>query len=149
MFKAGDDIANHCRLKIMTRFFKLFLAVLALLCAIVPFRHSDKIERAVISPDRERGRSGALEALDFWTRARAYPDADIPPDKYYKAYADSKNKMKASSFVSQSASVWETIGPTNLTGRTISVAINPLNGNTIYVGAASGGLWRSYTGGLG
>ena len=37
----------------------------------------------------------------------------------------------------------------NLSGRFISIAINPLNGHTVYVGSASGGLWRSRTGGLG
>jgi hypothetical protein len=36
---------------------------------------------------QERGRSGALEALDFWTEARAYPRTDIPPDGHYRAFA--------------------------------------------------------------
>src|SRR5437879_12750020 len=40
------------------------------------------------------------------------------------------------------------MGPMNVAGRAISIAINPLNENTIYVGSASGGLRRSYTGGL-
>jgi photosystem II stability/assembly factor-like uncharacterized protein len=46
-------------------------------------------------------------------------------------------------------SVWDPIGPLNLQGRSKSVAINPKNPSTVYVGTASGGLWRSYTGGLG
>ncbi|MBI3766385.1 MAG: T9SS type A sorting domain-containing protein [Ignavibacteriales bacterium] len=40
------------------------------------------------------------------------------------------------------------MGPLNVVGRMISVAVNPRNGNTVYAGSASGGLWRSYTGGL-
>jgi hypothetical protein len=44
---------------------------------------------------------------------------------------------------------WQFLGPTNFAGRMISIAINPLNANTIYVGGASGGVWRSFTGGLG
>ncbi|TLY30100.1 MAG: hypothetical protein E6K56_07295, partial [Ignavibacteria bacterium] len=99
--------------------------------------------------EREAGPSGALEALEFWTRARAYPDADIAPAKFYKAYAESKRLIgkRAPSSIT-AGSLWEPIGPLNLQGRTISVAFNPLNGNTVYVGSASGGLWRSYTGGL-
>ena len=98
---------------------------------------------------REAEPSGALEALEFWTRARAYPDADIAPAKFYKAYADSRRLLGKRAPSSLTAgSLWEPIGPVNLQGRTISVAFNPLNGNTVYVGSASGGLWRSYTGGL-
>src|SRR2546422_1496911 len=100
-------------------------------------------------PEREAEPSGALEALEFWTRARAYPDADIAPAKFYRAYDDSKRLMSNRAPSSLTAgSLWEPIGPVNLQGRTISVAFNPLNGNTVYVGSASGGLWRSYTGGL-
>jgi len=97
----------------------------------------------------ETTRSGALEALEFWTQARAYPDKDIPPDKYYKAYQISKTKMREIPRSICGGSIWDPIGPLNLQGRSISVALNPLNPNTVYVGTASGGLWRSYTGGLG
>ena len=91
-------------------------------------------------------RSGALAALDFWTRARAYPDPDIAPDKFYRAFAQSAQQMKEAKESLQSISPWESMGPMNVAGRAISIAINPLNENTIYVGSASGGLWRSYTG---
>ncbi len=95
----------------------------------------------------EQGRSDALQALDFWTRARAYPDRDISPDKFYAAYLRSKEEKKAPGRSPMASSVWESIGPVNLPGRTISIAINPVIG-TVYVGSASGGLWRSYSGGL-
>ena len=39
------------------------------------------------------------------------------------------------------------MGPNNLSGRTISLAINPQDHNTVFAGSASGGLWRSRTGG--
>lgn len=104
-------------------------------------------EPVTIDPETER--SGALEALDFWTRARSYPDPDISPGKFYAAYLRSKQQADEFSGSPGAVSVWEPIGPTNLTGRTISIAINPRSANTVYVGAASGGLWRSRTGGLG
>ncbi|MDI6766393.1 MAG: T9SS type A sorting domain-containing protein [Bacteroidota bacterium] len=94
------------------------------------------------------GRSGALEALDFWTQSRAYPDNDIPPDKYFKAFQSSKLQIQELKKSLSGGSIWDPIGPLNLQGRSKSVAINPLNPNTVYVGTASGGLFRSYTGGL-
>lgn len=93
-------------------------------------------------------RSGAYEALEFWTRARAYPEADIPKDKYYRGYQLARARFKDERYLPQSYSGWEFIGPNNLSGRMISVALNPENPNTIYAGSASGGLWRSYTGGI-
>jgi photosystem II stability/assembly factor-like uncharacterized protein len=105
-----------------------------------PHRQSEQ-EREALQP------TGAMAALDFWTRSRAYPDNDIPASKYYQAFVSSKKTIKEFSRTTQSATAWEPIGPTNLSGRAVSVAINPLNGNTVYVGTASGGLWRSYSGG--
>ena len=93
-------------------------------------------------------RTGAYQALDFWTRARAYPSGDISPNKYYRAFQNERLKRSQRSAMSVLASVWNPIGPTNLHGRALSVALNPHNPNTVYVGTASGGLWCSHTGGL-
>ncbi|MGH2750154.1 MAG: WD40/YVTN/BNR-like repeat-containing protein [Actinomycetota bacterium] len=38
---------------------------------------------------------------------------------------------------------WQTQGPTNIGGRVTDVAIDPNRADTIYVAAASGGVWRS------
>jgi len=89
--------------------------------------------------NRENGstRSGALEALEFWTRARAFPNADIPPDGYYRAYTFMKTSMKSAGTISSSDSVWRFIGPTNFSGRIISIAVNPLDPNTLVYGPHS------------
>jgi len=44
---------------------------------------------------------------------------------------------------------WKTLGPYNISGRSLCVALNPQNSRTIYTGTASGGLWRSYDRGQG
>lgn len=101
-------------------------------------------------PERlNKQRSGALEALDFWTISRAFPDNDIPKNKLYREYFSAKLKTREISTSISAGSIWDPIGPTNLQGRSKCVAINPLNPNTVYVGTASGGLWRSFGGGLG
>ncbi|MBK6766545.1 MAG: hypothetical protein IPG71_09610 [bacterium] len=42
---------------------------------------------------------------------------------------------------------WSSIGPNNYSGRILSIAWNPVNTNIIYVGSASGGLWKTTNGG--
>lgn len=97
---------------------------------------------------KQKSLSGAMQALDFWNTQRAYPNKDIPDEIYYKAFEYSKSLplLKATE---DSNDTWKPMGPHNIGGRTISIAINPKNPNTIFAGAASGGLWRSYTAGVG
>ena len=96
---------------------------------------------------KEEESSDALEALNFWTRSRSYPNEDIPGDAFYKAFEFSRtNLTQKENLVNYN---FEQIGPHNIGGRTLDVQFNPLNPNTIFAGAASGGLWKSYTGGVG
>ncbi|MCP4708080.1 MAG: hypothetical protein GY869_05610, partial [Planctomycetes bacterium] len=89
--------------------------------------------------------SGALQALNFWTKSRAYPANDIPADKFFIEYKQAQS-MKRSGFPSlDDTAPWQSIGPLNIPGRMISVALNPQNPNTLYAGSASGGLWRTYS----
>ena len=90
--------------------------------------------------------SGAMQSLDFWTVQRAYPNKYIPENAYYKAYESAKTKLSKSNILTPD---WQEMGPQNIGGRTLAIDINPLNPNTIYAGSASGGLWRSYSGGVG
>lgn len=90
--------------------------------------------------------SEILEALRFWTEKRAYPGLDVDMKKYYqeflKSVVDNKTKIKSSYR-------WISIGPHNIGGRTLDVKFNPQNPNTIFAASASGGLWISYTAGIG
>ncbi|KAA2252709.1 glycosyl hydrolase [Solihabitans fulvus] len=38
---------------------------------------------------------------------------------------------------------WRSIGPTNIGGRVVSLALDPQRADTVYAAAASGGLWKS------
>jgi photosystem II stability/assembly factor-like uncharacterized protein len=91
--------------------------------------------------------SDAMQALELWTQSRAYPFADISPDAHYRAFQYVRSEMSEAR--SSVVDAWRSIGPINFSGRMIAVALNPHNPSTIYAGAASGGLWRSFTGGLG
>ncbi len=93
--------------------------------------------------------SGAFEALQFWNSVRAYPNKDISSHAFYNAYEQMQEVRMNKNFKIESNNQWQPIGPHNTGGRTNSLAFNPQNPNTIYAGSASGGLWRSYTGGVG
>ncbi len=93
-----------------------------------------------------------MEALDFWHTARAYPYRSIPEAAYSRGfeYALSYLPPLSTALLKGVAQPrWQSIGPHNIGGRTLAIAINPSNPNTIYAGSASGGLWRSHTGGVG
>ncbi len=91
--------------------------------------------------------SGAWQALQFWSQQRAFPNKDIPTETYFNQYKQISKSLKKSNFINTES--WQTIGPHNIGGRTLSLAFNPQNTNTIFAGSASGGIWRSYTGGIG
>ncbi|MBN1352816.1 T9SS type A sorting domain-containing protein [candidate division KSB1 bacterium] len=93
--------------------------------------------------------SGALEALSLMSYQRAYPNSDIPNAAHYKAYEFSKRNLKKPLSRTETVAPWESMGPHNKGGRTLAIAFNPQNPNTVYAGSASGGLWRSYSGGVG
>lgn len=92
-------------------------------------------------------RNEALDGLQSMNRARAYPNADIPND----AYAIAMNQFNARFANNRSAAVgaWTSIGPTNIGGRSLCIAIDPTDTNKIWMGSAGGGLWKSTVGGLG
>jgi photosystem II stability/assembly factor-like uncharacterized protein len=91
--------------------------------------------------------SDALEAMQQFSEGRAFPFTEVPPDAYASAY----EFMRAYYGNQRSASTgaWENLGPNNIGGRTIGIAIDPVDTNIIWLGSASGGLWRSTTGGIG
>lgn len=93
--------------------------------------------------------SGALESMQFMTEVRAYPENDIPPDKFYQAYEYTKTQMADFSTFDNSPAEWSSIGPNNIGGRSLSLAFHPQDTAVLFIGSASGGLWKSTSGGLG
>jgi len=92
--------------------------------------------------------SVALDALQFLNAAAAFPNSTIPGDAYVKAmkwYNDNaRNTHRA-----ESSTSWISLGPTNMGGRTIAIAMDPTDTAKLWLGSASGGLWKSTTGGIG
>ncbi len=125
----------------------LIIVTLGIIAAGSFYFYSQFNNSAEQSPYEEGEVSGAYEALTFFGEARTYPNTSLPDDAFYKAWESSK-KLKVSNR-STEPDPWEGMGPHNRGGRTLAIAFNPQNPNTMYAGSASGGLWRSYTGGEG
>ncbi len=98
--------------------------------------------------DRQQGEtaSGALQALGLWSAQRAYPHASVPADRFYRAWEE---MARSRNVLDRSIDPWASMGPVNMGGRTLAIDFDPVDPDIVYAGAASGGLWRSMTGGVG
>ncbi|MCB9306523.1 MAG: T9SS type A sorting domain-containing protein [Lewinellaceae bacterium] len=90
--------------------------------------------------------SEAGEAFRYWDMARTFPDGRF----YTGKYSDAMQQMQLETYLrGDRSNSWEAIGPRNIGGRTLCLAIHPQNASILWMGSASGGLWKSVSGGLG
>ncbi len=75
---------------------------------------------------------------DFMFMQRAYPTGEIRTEAYAEAIAWKKANQSRSL-----AAVWEFAGPTNIGGRITDIEIPIDQSQTYYVGAASGGIFKT------
>ena len=105
-------------------------------------------------PEREN----PLDRLNYFYRQRAYPFEKIPPNALQRARASYRARWPAAipsqrMQVTASTEGWAALGPSAISdayrsaGRVTTVAIDPTNSNTIYAGAAQGGVWKTVNGG--
>ncbi len=100
--------------------------------------------------DRDAKEEGeAWEAFEWWYGTRAYPYDMIPKAAYYRAFEYAKANLVPPEGVRSAYPQWASIGPDNIGGRALAVAVDPSNPSVVWAGAASGGLWKSTTGGDG
>ena len=100
--------------------------------------------------EQSKEKNEALDALEFLNTSRAFPGNDIPADAERQAWKFYQDHFLSHSQVSRlAAPAWSSIGPNNVGGRTLCMAFDPVNSSIIWMGSASGGLWKSTTGGIG
>src|SRR5262249_49184486 len=133
----------------MKKYYILLAAVfVTAISAALIVSHSSLREK---KKSKKEFQSESWAALQFLNNSRAYPYADIPADAYHKAElfykAHFENQSPREADVQTSS--WQSIGPNNIGGRTLAIALDPTDTATIWLGSASGGLWKSTTGGVG
>jgi photosystem II stability/assembly factor-like uncharacterized protein len=96
--------------------------------------------------------SGAGKQLNTWWWTRAYPEPDNINEKFYNGWLHAK-AMRDTGLLYREQNFrgnWVGIGPSqNIGGRILCIAVDPQNNSRIFAGSASGGIWRSVTGGTG
>lgn len=115
-----------------------------------------------LSPEKEHEEEEeealtAFEMMGLWGDMRAYPFESIPESKFNEAYRKVKadeERVRAMRTTSANAMLaattpWVPLAPKNFGGRILSLAFHPTNQNIMWVGSASGGLWKTTNGGNG
>jgi photosystem II stability/assembly factor-like uncharacterized protein len=133
----------------------IFAGLTVLLSMFIESNKTDSKEKTTkkksggyLEKESSENASGALEAMQWINQIRAYPENDIPSDKFYKAFEYSKENLQLINN-RDDAGQWKSIGPNNIGGRSLCVAVHPVDTGTVFIGASSGGLWKSVTGGIG
>lgn len=83
---------------------------------------------------------------EHFYHVRSYPFGRIPQGARLNAIYSLPVLMRPSSEKSgglMSINPWRLIGPSNVGGRVNAIAIHPTDGQTLWAGAASGGVWKS------
>jgi len=80
---------------------------------------------------------------DFMFMQRAFPTGNIKTEAYSEAIAWKRNIAQRS----KAAAIWEFVGPVNIGGRITDIEISPNDAQVYYVGAASGGIFKTTNGG--
>lgn len=84
---------------------------------------------------------------DWFYEQRAFPNDDIPYDKYIKAL-EQRDQMALSRKDAFASLPWESVGPYNIGGRITALTVDPADTNIIIIGAAAGGVFKSTNGGM-
>lgn len=84
---------------------------------------------------------------EWFFRQRAFPFEQINHNAYLKALGQS-NEMRLQAKNMRNESKWELVGPVNTGGRISDVEMHASDINTIYLGAAAGGVFKSIDQGI-
>ena len=108
---------------------------------------------------REEG-IGERDAFDTWFfQQRAYPAATIPADAIGRGFSFARSHNDDSDEHEGDVGVWRALGPATIpdgqvdasaggplsrvSGRVTAIAVNPRDPDTVYVGGAQGGVWKT------
>lgn len=95
-------------------------------------------------PDKPGKKRGGKYPFDYMFMQRAYPGGEI----LTSAYSDAIRWKKQIANRSSANEMWEFTGPLNIGGRITDIEIPSENSNVYYVGAASGGIFKTVNSGV-
>lgn len=82
---------------------------------------------------------------DWFMTQKGYEEEEIPRDAFRKAVNQASDLRKMTSKEAPGAlnQEWNFNAPSDIGGRVVDVVVDPNEQDTIYIGAASGGVWKS------
>ena len=123
-------------------------------------RFRAEFERAARGDARREEGIGERDAFDTWFfQQRAYPASTIPADAMGRGFAFARSRNDDSDEHEGEVGFWRPLGPatipdgqvdnsaggslSNVSGRITAIAVDPSDSNTVYVGGAQGGVWKT------
>jgi len=92
----------------------------------------------------ERDRSSEPTAPEEWFLSQRVYRQGIPAGALARAWNQAAAiDRRTALHGAQLGGAWSFAGPTNIGGRVLDIAVDPTQADTIYVAAASGGVWKS------
>ena len=116
-----------------------FLFSLFALCAMLSFSPMSKLK------NQQWEENDKPEVSDWFLNQRIYPEGKINYTYYNEALDVAKNMNTAARFAEGSTALpnWVFAGPTNIGGRVTCINMHSSSQQIIYVGSASGGVFKS------
>lgn len=141
--------------------FASIVIVVVLVASIISFQQSEptstseepkgtvdgKVDEKVVADFAEKG-PGKRD--DWFMTQRGYEEETIPRNAFQKAFEQAKQIRSTTAKEAPGAlnQEWEFNAPSNIGGRVVDLVVDPNNKDTIYIGAASGGVWKSTDAGM-
>lgn len=130
------------------------LGIAAVVSALLLFQYQNKIsdrhehlsETYEENEEEEEEQSGAGRQMEMIFQSRAYPDPANLNEKFLNGWQQAMDLRNATTRRGTQAlyGSWNPIGPDlTIGGRILSIAIDPNNVNNLFIGSASGGIWKS------
>lgn len=125
------------------RLFCAFLILTLLACAVPQVESTTQFNARVMTSREIKVREEHPGARIAWESARRLPEGAQHIDPAW--LSDAKTKMRAMPTLrAKRAQEWQWLGPKQLGGRTRAIAFSPKPPYTMFVGAASGGMFKSH-----
>jgi photosystem II stability/assembly factor-like uncharacterized protein len=83
---------------------------------------------------------------DEWLHMRRMYGSRVSVEQIARASAQAV-RLRSEARARGTQAAWSFLGPETIGGRLLDIALDPDDGNTIYVGSASGGVWKTTDGG--
>ncbi|HMM12257.1 MAG TPA: T9SS type A sorting domain-containing protein [Bacteroidales bacterium] len=122
------------------RFFLPLLLLPAIIYWLLPELSHQNLPIGLLFPQKPEVREPKREPNDWLGKQKVFPHGRFSQEHYLEGLRQAGDLHRRSP---RRQIMWEPAGPVNIGGRITDIEAHPLQPETIYVGAASGGIFKS------